>query len=642
MMEYRSLLEYISALENAGELIRIKEKVSTDLEITEITDRMCKAEGGGKALFFENTPQGIPVLMNSMGSYKRMSLALGTDDLDEIGAEIEDLFKMLTAPKEKIWDKLKMLPQLSKVASWMPKVVSGKGKCQDIVYSDPDLSVLPVLKTWPSDGGPFITFPMVITKDPVSGIRNVGMYRMQVMGKAETGMHWHKHKVGARHYEEYKKLGQKMPVAVAIGGDPAHTFSATAPLPDNVDEFMLSAFLRKKKVELVKCLTNELEVPADADFVLEGYIDPQETLAWEGPFGDHTGFYSLPDYYPRFHITCITSRKNPVYPATIVGVPPMEDAYIQKASERIFLAPIKLAMLPEVVDMDMPDAGVAHNLVVVSIDKTFAGQGSKVASSMWGAGQMMFNKILVVVDKLVDVHNYMEVAKAISANVDPAEDVTFGKGPLDVLDHSSSKYAFGGKMLIDATSKYAEETAENSVLFNQASEIDFEAWKECCPELLAVNCSLLKDEVAFVAVSFQKNEPKHVQILAEKLQAAGLLNGIKGVLFVDELVDPSNLFDAFWVAMNNMDPRRDNFVLASKNGSCLIMDGSRKTNAEDGFVRDWPNVVASSEEIIKLVDEKWDKYGIGEFIPSPSLKYRKMLLSENAFAEKNRGVKGDE
>lgn len=639
-MSYTSLEKFIEMIEQAGELVRVQERVSTDLEISEITDRMCKSPKGGKAVLFENTPQGIPVLMNSMGSYKRMALALGCDDLDVIGGEIEELFKMFTGPKESLWDKLKMLPELSKLSSWMPRVSSGKGKCQEIIYKEPDLSLLPILKTWPSDGGPFITFPMVITKDPASGIRNVGMYRMQVIGPAETGMHWHKHKVGARHYEEYKQLGQKMPVAVAIGGDPAHTFSATAPLPDNVDEFMLSGFLRKKKVDLVKCISNELEVPADADFVLEGYIDPQEELVWEGPFGDHTGFYSLPDFYPRFHITCITSKKNPIYPATVVGVPPMEDAYIQKASERIFLAPIKLAMLPEVVDMDMPDAGVAHNLVVVSIHKTFAGQAAKVVSSMWGAGQMMFNKILVVVDADVDVHDYIAVGRTISENLSPSEDVVFGKGPLDVLDHSSSKYAFGGKMFLDATRKYPEELDGSNNGFVPAVFVDFERWKKICPDLLSLNDSALEMGIAFVAVSFKKTQSQQVRSMAEKLNQNHAFAGLKAVLFVDELVDPANLFDAFWVAMNNMDPRRDNFVLDSEGCSCIFMDGSRKTNAEDGFVRDWPNVVTSDPETIELVDKRWGSYNIGAFLPSPSLKYRKMLMSDNAFAEKNKGVKG--
>jgi len=267
-----------------------------------------------------------------------------------------------------------MLPKLSQVASWMPTSIGGKGKCQEVIMKNPDLNKLPILKCWPADGGKFITFPMVHTIDPVTGIRNVGMYRMQVFEPGLTGMHWHRHKTGARHFEEYKKLGKKMPIAVAIGGDPVYTYAATAPMPDNFDEYMLAGFLRKKKVELVKCLTQDIEVPADADFVIEGYVDPEEDFIWEGPFGDHTGFYSLADWFPKFHISCITHRKDAIYPTTIVGIPPQEDAYIAKATERIFLAPIKLTMLPELIDMDIPVAGVAHNLTIVKIEKSFPGR----------------------------------------------------------------------------------------------------------------------------------------------------------------------------------------------------------------------------------------------------------------------------
>jgi 3-octaprenyl-4hydroxybenzoate decarboxylase (EC 4.1.1.-) len=275
----------------------------------------------------------------------------------------------------------------------MPKVKSGKGECQEVVMTNPDITKLPVITCWPKDGGPFVTLPVIHTKDPNTKTRNVGMYRMQVFGPTLTGMHWHKHKVSARHFNEYKKLKKRMPVAVALGGDPVYAYSATAPLPENVDEYMLAGFLRKKRVELVKCITQpEIEVPADADFVIEGYVDPEDELIWEGPFGDHTGYYSLPDWYPRFHITAVTHKKNAVYPATIVGIPPQEDAWLGKATERIFLAPIKMTMVPEIVDMDMPVEGVFHNLVIARINKEYAGQGQKVMNAMWGAGQMMFNK----------------------------------------------------------------------------------------------------------------------------------------------------------------------------------------------------------------------------------------------------------
>src|SRR5207344_2107827 len=286
----------------------------------------------------------------------------------------------------------------------------------------------------------------------------VGMYRMQVFGSQLTGMHWHKHKVSAKHFAAYKKLNKRMPVAVALGGDPVYAYSATAPLPENVDEYMLAGFLRKKKVELVKCITQpEIEVPADADFIIEGYVEPGDEMIWEGPFGDHTGYYSLPDWYPRFHITAITHKKNPVYPATIVGIPPQEDAWLGKATERIFLAPIKMTLIPEIVDMDMPVEGVFHNLVIAKIKKDYAGQGQKVMNAMWGAGQMMFNKILVLADQDVNIHDHLMLAKYLSEHVDPSRDIYFSSGPMDVLDHSCSKFAFGGKMCVDATKKTEEE-----------------------------------------------------------------------------------------------------------------------------------------------------------------------------------------
>ncbi len=345
------LKSFLIKLEEAGELVRVKQFVRPELEITEITDRISKQPGGGKAILFENTGTNFPVLINALGSEKRIALAFGRNSIFDLEKEIEKLFLDLMQPKENLWDKLKLLPKLKEVSEWMPKKLKRKGKCQEVVMKEPNLSLLPVLTCWPADGGPFVTLPGVHTVDPETGAPNVGMYRMQVLDKSTTGMHWHKHKTGANHFEKYKKLGKKMPVSVSLGGDLAYTYAATAPMPENMDEYLLAGFLRKKNVKLVKCLTNDLYVPEDSDFVAEGYVDPAEELVWEGPFGDHTGFYSLADWYPKFHVTCITHRKDAVYPATIVGVPPMEDAYIGLATERIFLSPIRFAMIPELKDM---------------------------------------------------------------------------------------------------------------------------------------------------------------------------------------------------------------------------------------------------------------------------------------------------
>ncbi|MEG1649639.1 MAG: UbiD family decarboxylase, partial [Rikenellaceae bacterium] len=338
---YKNLREFINTLEREGELIRIKDEVSTDLQIARITDEQCKKEGGGKALLFENTQTPFAVATNLMGSDRRISLALGTENLGSLGERIMTLFAKVTKPKNSFLDKLRFLPAINDVSKWMPRRVKGFGECQQMIMSgdDVDLSIIPILKCAPHDGGPFITLPLVNTIDPKTGINNLGMYRMQIIDDKTTAMHWHIHKTGERHYAAYKALNQLMPVSVCLGGDPSYTYSATAPLPEGIDEYMLAGFIRRRGVKLVKCITNDIYVPSDCDFVIEGYVDPSEEKFYEGPFGDHTGFYSLEDYYPKFHVTCITHRGDAIYPATIVGVPPMEDAYIAKATESIFLAP---------------------------------------------------------------------------------------------------------------------------------------------------------------------------------------------------------------------------------------------------------------------------------------------------------------
>src|SRR6187549_1081048 len=517
-MAFKNQQDFIDALQTAGELIRIKTYVDPKLEMAEITDRVSKSGQGGKALLFENTGYDFPVLMNAYGSERRMCMALGVQHLDDVAKEIESLFKLLSAPKEGLLDKLKMLPKLGQFSSWMPAVKSGKGECQEIVMREPDITKLPVITCWPKDGGPFVTLPVIHTKDPNTGLRNVGMYRMQLFGPRLTAMHWHKHKVSAKHFSEYKKLNKRMPVAVALGGDPVYAYSATAPLPENVDEYMLAGFLRKKKVELVKCISQpDVEVPADADFIIEGYVDPSDELIWEGPFGDHTGYYSLPDWYPRFHITAITHKKDPVYPATIVGIPPQEDAWLGKATERIFLAPIKMTMVPEIIDMDMPVEGVFHNLVIAQIDKTFAGQGQKVMNAMWGAGQMMFNKILVLADEGVQIQEYEALAKYVFKNCNPVTDVYFSQGPMDVLDHSCSKLGFGGKMCIDGTRKFDEEIRDHRQSASTYAPFNAERIKNLFREIHKLNASLLAKNIPVLIISIEKNRKNHVRELHRQL-----------------------------------------------------------------------------------------------------------------------------
>jgi 4-hydroxy-3-polyprenylbenzoate decarboxylase len=649
-MSFRNLQEFVSKLENEQELLRIRTYVNPYLEISEITDRISKSPHGGKALLFENTGFNFPVLMNAYGSENRMCIALGVNQLNDVAKEIEGLFKLLSAPKEGIIDKLKLLPRLSQFANWMPRVKKGRGECQEIVMQDPDITKLPVITCWPKDGGPFVTLPVIHTKDPVTNIRNVGMYRMQVFGPRLTGMHWHKHKVSAKHFSEYKRLNKRMPVAVALGGDPVYGYCATAPLPENVDEYMLAGFLRKQKVELVRCLTQpDIEVPADADFIIEGYVDPNDELVWEGPFGDHTGYYSLPDWYPRFHITAITHRRNAIYPATIVGIPPQEDAWLGKATERIFLAPMKMTVVPEILDMEMPVEGVFHNLVIAQIKKDYPGQSQKVMNAMWGAGQMMFNKILVIVDEHVNISNYKQVAGYVFDNLDAATDIYFSQGPMDVLDHSCSKLGFGGKMCIDGTKKFEEETDQigrRSNCPDTALSLELvRSIKGLFSEILKVNALLLEYEIPCLIISVKKNRVGHIKELHQQIgQSVPGIGNIKMILYVEHTVNADDIPVALWRFCNNLDPKRDHVLFSTMNTNphdehaavrtaCMGLDGTRKTKEFDNFHREWPNIIVADDETIKIVDDKWEQLGIGQFIQSPSLKYKDQLYGNEAVVE---------
>ncbi|HOY30533.1 MAG TPA: menaquinone biosynthesis decarboxylase [Bacteroidales bacterium] len=618
-MTYKCLGDFIHLLETAGELAVVNEFVSPEYEIAEITDRVVKNQG--KALLFRNNGTDFPLLINAFGSDKRICLALGVSGLDEISRDIETMFKKVISAKTGFIDKLKLLPFLNELASWMPRSVSHRGACQETVMPVPDLSRLPVLTCWPHDGGPFITLPVVHTVDPNTGARNVGMYRMQVFGPDLTGMHWHLHKNSARHYNEYKKLGKRMPVSVTLGGDPVYTYVATAPLPDGIDEYIFAGFLRKKKVSLVKCLTNDLEVPEDVDFVIEGYIDTSEELIAEGPFGDHTGFYSLQDEFPRFHITCITHRKNAVYPATIVGIPPQEDAWIGKATERIFLSPIRLTMQPEIIDMHMPVEGVMHNLVIIKIKKQYDGQAEKIINGLWGAGQMMFAKLIIAVDEHTDIFNYKEIAREISGRVNLNQNMIYSKGPADILDHAAEKYAYSGKIGIDAT---GEAHAGKMPMIIETEKI----LKEI-PEIKQVNDSLPSETISLVIISFEKNGKNKLKETVKTLFEKKLISGVKCLVFVDMQVDVYDLKDVAWLVLNNMDPARDVFI----HEGILIVDGTHKTKEFDGFDRPWPNVIVSNDDTIKAVDEKWPGLGLGEFIESPSLKYKKLLWPGKAKIE---------
>jgi 4-hydroxy-3-polyprenylbenzoate decarboxylase len=448
-MTFPDIGAFIAELDRRKELVRVTDVVSPVLEMAAVIDRACKSPGGGPALLFEKpTGFGMPVAANLFGSMSRVSLALGVASLDDLSREIEEL---TTPPMPRgFMDALKLMPLVNRIADLLPKTVKD-APCQEEVRMDGGLDELPILTTWPEDGGPFITLPLVFTRDPETGMRNIGLYRMQVYDRRTTGMHWQRHKGGAQHHRVAERLGKRLEVAVALGADPVLTYAATAPMPEGLDELMLAGVIGKRRIELVKCRTIDLEVPATAEIVLEGYVDPGERRR-EGPFGDHTGLYSLPDDYPVFHLRCITMRRNPTYVTTVVGIPPMEDYYLGKASERIFL-PLVRRTLPEIVDMHFPAAGIFHNLVIVSIDKRYPGHARKVMSAFWGLGQLMFSKCILVVDKDVDVRNEAEVVWIAGTHVDPARDVVITKGPVDDLDDAALFPAFGGKMGIDATRK---------------------------------------------------------------------------------------------------------------------------------------------------------------------------------------------
>ena len=585
---YFDLGHYAEYLEAKKELIRISAFVDPESEIAEVVDRISKTEGGGKALLFENNGTEFPLLINAWGSDSRIAYALGVNDIEEIPKEMDRLFNRIAKTGTSLRDKLKLLPILKETLDIFPKVVKVKKPvCQEVVMPVPKLSALPILKCRPHDGGHFITLPCVHTKSLETGIRNLGMYRMQVYNDYTTGMHWHRHKTGAKHFEEYKKAGKIMPVVVTLGGDPVYTWCATAPLPENTDEYILAGFLRKKPVKLVKCLTQEIEVPEDADFVIEGYIDPSEPFRIEGPFGDHTGFYSLPDLYPVFHVTCITYRKGAIYPATVTGIPPQEDVYFGKASERIFLSPVRTVVAPEIKDLYFPEQGVIHNAVIVSIEKSYPGQAAKVAEALRGAGQMMFSKLIITTDSNVDVRNINSVAEAMTKNWNPASDTFISKGPIDILDHAARHTGYGGKICIDATKKLPEEQSE-------PKNIDFGSL--------------------------------YALVHAGKYKI-GTGNKSKSIVIFDDEVDLTDYETCAWLAGNNVDPAADCKIYDGQ----LIVDATSKINRKD-FYRPWPNPVCADYRTIARIDEKWNELKIGEFIPSPSLRYKHLERGEGATA----------
>ncbi len=580
-MPYRDLQSYLEALKKRNLLTEIDIEVDPELEITEITDRVSKQFGN--ALVFNNVKGSkFPLVINAMGTYERLNLGLGVKNLDEIAHQIESY--MDVGSYASLLGKIKAIPKLAPLPFIFPRKVK-KAPCQEVV-AEPNLDDLPIIKCWPQDGGKYITLPLVFTKDPDNGQQNVGMYRLQVYDSKTTGMHWHLHKDGKEIYEKYRRLGKKMPVSVALGCDPTIIYAATAPLPKMVDEMIFAGYLKKKSVKLVKSITNDIYVPAEAEFILEGYVELDERRL-EGPFGDHTGYYSLADMYPVFHLEKITHRKNAIYPTTIVGKPPMEDCYLGKATERIFL-PLMKIQTPEIIDMDMPLEGVFHNCAIVSIKKAFPRHANKVLFALWGLGQMMYTKMIIIVDSDVDVHDYTAVAKAISSNVIDDTHLIITEGPLDALDHASNRAFQGFRLGIDATRK---RDVESNQAFTKPESYhsSLETLK-----VVGVNKEAQPDGIKAKLEAFA-NDPT----ISERF-----------VIAVDDWVDVSNLSTVSWKVFNNIDPKRDILITQKPDGQLFVGIDATKKGPSDGLMRPWPDDIDMSEDIIKLVTERWLQYGI--------------------------------
>ena len=598
-IKYNNLGEFIQALKREGELKTISHPVSAVLEISKLTDAESKSPGGGKALFFEKVKDSpFPAATNLFGSSRRICLALGVENLEHLGDRIREIIRM--SPPKDLRDMLGMLTTAFSVSRFFPRKSRAKvPPCQQVVIKGDDINLfdLPILHCWPQDAGRFITLPLVITQSLSSGKRNVGMYRMQVFDRQTTGMHWHIHKDGSNYFNEYRKAGKRMPVAVAIGADPATIYAATAPMPRNVDEMILAGFIRNAPVAMTRCLTCDLEVPAEAEFVLEGYVEPNE-LRREGPFGDHTGYYSLADDYPVFHVTAITHRKSPVYCATLVGRPPMEDCYLAKATERLFL-PLLQTVFPEIMDYWLPWEGVFHNIVIVSIKKEYPRHAQKVISGLWGQGQMSFCKAILVVDETVDPKNPDQVMQRLVDNFDLTTDIVNAQGILDVLDHSSPFANFGNKIGIDLTDRISGEPLRNSFLpISMPEKLNEDALlsgiQADCEGVLSLR--ILKGDTVrrnrILVLKVQKAAGLSGSYFAERLLNADILMPFNLILFYDSNVDIRDNSFILWKLFNNVDPGRD---VTLRHVRCVI-DACKK-GPEEGHDREWPDELSFDETI---------------------------------------------
>lgn len=605
-MAYDDLHAFVARLEAAGDLVRITTPVSAHLEITEITDRVSKGPASrNKALLFENVEgSAMPVLINAYGSAQRMAWALGVDDLEDLRRNLAAVIdpRLPRGLRAMAGRGLGLLGVLRSIGLGPKRVRQGKARCQQVIITDnPSLDSLPIPTCWPEDGGPFITLPQVITRDPATGQRNVGMYRLQKVDERTLMMHWQRHKGGADHERAARAMNlPRIPVAVALGGDPAAMWCGSAPLPPGIDEYLLAGWLRGKPVPFVRCITQNLEVPADAEIVIEGYLDPNDQRP-EGPFGDHTGFYTPQDLFPTMHVTAITHRRDPIFPTTIVGKPPMEDAWMGKATERLFL-PLMQLFMGEIVDVNMPAEGGFHNLVIVSLKPRFPGHAQKIMYGLWGLGLMMLAKGFIVVDDDVNVHDLDAVARAVLSHVDWRRDATVVDGAVDQLDHSAIFDSYGGKIGVDATRK--PDRAQPAL--NRALD------RAGLDRLAGVRTwSTVKDGALIAAI-----DKTHLPA-ADAYEALWALAPGYNLVLLDESVDVRDLSDVAWRTLGNVDWRRD--ILIQNGGidhfargdapACIGIDATSK-GPRDGHPRGWPVEIEMSAEIRQRVDEKWAAYGI--------------------------------
>jgi 4-hydroxy-3-polyprenylbenzoate decarboxylase len=601
---FRNLGEFIADLETAGELTRVKAPVSARLEISELTDRVSKTPGGGKALLFERVDDSsMPVLTNAFGSERRICMAMGVDSLDDIAARLREILNQ--SPPTTFAEKVRMAGTALGWTRYLPRSVRrSHAACQEVVLTGElvDLTKLPVLTCWPGDGGPFITFPVVFTKSLITGRRNAGMYRMQVYDRNTTGMHWHIHKDGAHFFHEYRRAGMKMEVVVAIGTDPAVTYAATAPLPRGIDEMLLAGFIRGRPVELVKAVTVDIEVPAEAEIVLEGYVDPAERRT-EGPFGDHTGYYSLADEYPVFHVTAVTHRKTPVYSTTLVGRPPMEDCYLAKATERIFL-PLLQTMFPEITDYWLPWEGVFHNVAVVAMENAYPGQARRVIHGLWGSGQMSFCKTLVVVDGETDLRGGRDLLRHILDAVELKRDLIITEGVLDVLDHAAPNALFGGKLGIDATGKGGPAPAKP---VRVAADELLGALRKKDDGFLSCSVPLDGNQRPLILLKVAKGEGRRGPYFAELLLEGSLLPPRSVCVLFDESGDLADTATLLWKAFANVDPVRD----VVTRGERAVIDASDKKGDFPGG-RAWPDTIVMDPEVKARVDARLEELGLAD------------------------------